>query len=103
MCVVSNYGKDPSVRDIVNANKAVRKMKASSLRLKFPNLGNLDGLRVVTYADASHANLNSGASQGAIIVFLVGEENRAAPIIWQSKKLKRVRKSPFAAETRPNN
>ena len=29
----------------------------------------------------------------------MGEKNRAAPIIWQSKKLKRVPKSPFAAET----
>jgi len=52
----------------------------------------------MAYADAAHANLPSGASQGGILVLLAGEE-RTAPIIWQSKKVSRVTKSPFAAET----
>ena len=87
------------MRDIINANKAVRKMKATNLHLKFPDLGNYKSLRVIAYADAAHANLTSGVSQGAIIVFLAGEGDQIAPIIWQSKKLKKVPKSPFAAET----
>ena len=50
------------------------------------------------YGDATHASLPSGASQGALIVFLCGNE-RAAPITWKSKKLERVTKSPVASET----
>ena len=64
----------------------------------FPNLGDPKDLKVITYADASHANLPSGASQAGILVFLTGN-GRAAPITWQSKKISRVTKSPFASET----
>ena len=97
-CITSNYGKNPTVRNIVQANKAIKKLQATRVQLVFPGLGNPDKLEVVTYADASHANLPSGASQGGIIVFLTGK-GHAAPILWQSKKISRVTKSPFASET----
>ena len=38
------------------------------------------------YGDATHASLPSGASQGAQIAFLCGN-NKAIPITWKSKKL----------------
>ena len=50
------------------------------------------------YGDATHASLRSGASQGAQIVFLCGN-NKAIPITWKLKKLERVTKSPMASET----
>ena len=97
-CMISNYGKNPTVNTLLMANKAVKKLKSEKVKLTFPNLGDVDKLEIVTYADASHANLPSGASQGGLIVFLAGN-GRLAPITWQSKKLNRVAKSPFAAET----
>ena len=66
--------------------------------MKYPNLGPIDQLEVVTYADAAHANLPSGASQGGMIIFLAGN-GKIAPITWHSKKLDRVAKSALAAET----
>ena len=36
--------------------------------------------------------------QGAMIIFLAGN-GRIAPVMWQSKKLNRVTKSPLASET----
>ena len=48
--------------------------------------------------DATHTSLPCGASQGAQIVFLCGN-NRAVPIAWKLKKLERVSKSPMASET----
>ena len=97
-CVVSNYGKEPTVREIVTANKAVKTIKSRDVRLSFPSLGDPDKIQVITFSDASHANLPSGASQGGFIVFLSGG-GRVLPFMWQSKKLNRVTKSPLASET----
>ena len=94
----SNYGKHPTVKNLVEANKAIKKLQSSTLRLVYPDLGNPELLKVIVYGDATHASLPSGASQGALIVFLCGNE-RAAPITWKSKKLERVTKSPVASET----
>ena len=97
-CIASNYGKNPTVKSLLLANKCARKLKGVSSSLVFPNLGNHRKLEVHVYADAAHANLPSGASQGGILVFLVGG-GYSAPVLWQSKKLNRVVKGPFAAET----
>ena len=97
-CTISNYGKEPTVRNILIANKGIKKLQGNQLRLVFPKLGDLRKLHIITYADAAHANLPSGASQGGILVLLAGN-GKVAPIMWQSKKLSRVTKSPFAAET----
>ena len=97
-CVVGNYGNEPTVKNIIMANKAIKKLKDNKLKLVFPNIGQPKKWKVITYGDAAHANLPSGASQGGTLVFLEGN-GRVAPIIWQSKKLNRVTKSPFASET----
>ena len=97
-CYVSNYGKNPTVHNLNEANKALKKLKMTNLGLTFPNLGNPENLSVVVYGDATHASLPSGASQGAHIVFLCGN-GLVSPITWRSKKLDRVTKSPLASET----
>ena len=51
------------------------------------------------YSDASFANLPGKGSQGGFIIFLVGENGLAAPLVWTSHRLKRIVKSPKAAET----
>jgi hypothetical protein len=65
--------------------------------LVFPDLGNPSLWRVKVFSDASHANLINGSSQGGYVVFLEGND-RVAPVIWRSKKLNRVTKSPLASE-----
>jgi hypothetical protein len=97
-CIVGNSGKEPTIRNILTANKAVRKIKSTRSRLLFPCLGDTNQIAVVTYCDATHASLPSGASQGAFFVFLTGN-GRAAPFMWESRKLQRVTKSPLASET----
>ena len=53
----------------------------------------------MVFSDASHANLPQGASQGGFIIFLQGSNRKSCPLTWKSHKLKRVAKSPLAAET----
>ena len=97
-CSVSNSGKEPTVKHLLMANKAIKKIKGADVSVCFPNLGKVSDLSVVAYSDAAHANLPSGASQGGMIIFLAGN-GKVAPITWQSKKLDRVVKSPLGAET----
>ena len=98
-CMMGNMGKSPTMDMIHNANKALVKMKSKKVEIKFPPLGRPEGLRVITYSDATYNSLTDGSSQGGIMVFLVGENGKVAPISWQSKKLNRVTKSPLASET----
>ena len=55
--------------------------------------------RLVSFSDASLANLKNGGSQGGGIIFIVGENGKYAPLSWNSKKIKRMVKSTIAAET----
>jgi hypothetical protein len=97
-CMMSNAGKSPTVRMIKEANKAVRKMKNSNeVKITIPSVGKFEKMEVIVYGDASHANLPDGSSQGALIVFISGS-GKLAPILWRSRKLKRVTKSPLASE-----
>ena len=59
---------------------------------------NLGSPSAISYSDAAYASLPDGFSQGALTVFLLGENGCVAPISWQSKKLNRVTKSPLASE-----
>ena len=96
-CKASNYGKDATVESLLEVNKAVRHLKTSEVKLKYPALGDVNEISVIAYGDATHASLPSGESQGASIIFLKGDGN-SAPIAWKSKKIERVTKSPLASE-----
>ena len=96
-CIISNYGAAATVRSLIEANKAIRKLKKDNMRMCFPGLGNQNNMKIVAYGDGSHASLPSGASQGANVIFLTGN-GRAAPVSWKSKKLDRITKSPLASE-----
>ena len=62
-------------------------------------MGNPKNLKILAYSDATYASLEDGSSQGGQILFIQGDDNKVAPISWQSKKLDRVTKSPLASET----
>ena len=64
-CRVSNYGKNSKVKNLLEANKALKKLQSSTLWLVYPDLGKPEYLKFLVYGDATHANLPSGAPQGA--------------------------------------
>ena len=98
ICIMSNVGKHATVKDVDEANKALRKLLSKTVHLKFPNLGNPSKAQTIAYFDATYASLPDGSSQDALIVFLQGENGCVASISWQSKKLNRVTKSPLVSE-----
>ena len=63
------------------------------------DLGDVKGVELISFSDASPGNLKDGASQGGHIIFLVSKNGNYSPISWQSKKIWHVVKSTLAAET----
>ncbi|GAB1607207.1 hypothetical protein Ahia01_001004000 [Argonauta hians] len=78
-------------------NKCIKRLKSENHVLKFVPI-NFRSSKIVCFADASFANLQNGASQGGLIIF-IESEGKCIPLFWQSKKLKRVVKSTLSAET----
>ena len=99
-CELSTRVKNATTSDVKRANKVVLKLKSNPLKVVIQNVGDVSRASLYVYSDSSFANLSDNcASQGAFIIFLVGENGKSSPLIWTSHKLKRVVKSPKAAET----
>ena len=98
VCVLASSVKDAKVKDILQVNKLVSRIKSNPVSLKFPNLGEKPPTLVI-FSDASFGNLPNGGSQGGYIMLLVGENGTFSPISWNSKRIHRVVRSTLAAET----
>ena len=100
VCQLSTLLQNATVKDILRANKVVKYLKGNQLDIKIPTMENLEALKIVSYSDASWANLPCGGSQGGFVIFIVNSESLATcPIMWRSNKIKRVVRSTIAAET----
>ena len=97
-CQMSIAYKNATVEDILKTNKTIKKMKRDKIAITFPSLSAIEKSMIIVHSDASFNNLPNGRSQGGFILFLCDQEGHAAPIHWQSKKIRRVVKSTLAAE-----
>ena len=96
VCQLSNSFKNATIDTIHNANKIIRKVKMKNTCLFFQKM-NLNNLTLISYSDASHANLPDGGSQGGLYIE-VTDGFKHTPIHWQSKRIRRVVQSSMAAE-----
>ena len=67
--------------------------------MRYQSFDDLRNLKSVTYNDSSFGSLKDGGSQGAFVIFIVDPAGNCNPLMWQSRKLRRVVKSAMAAET----
>ena len=94
---LSTRFSQPTLEDLKKANKAITRLAATPIKILFPRLSG--NLRVEVYSDAAFRNLPDQISSGrGHIVFLANEKNKAAPLGWNSNKVKRVVGSTIAAE-----
>jgi len=85
--------------DLLQALKAIRKVKNQDSKIFFPNLGDHSSWRLLLFTDAAHANLCDGVSSSmAFVIFLVGDGRQCCPLSWSANKIKRVVRSTLAAE-----
>ena len=87
----------PTVKDLNFANKIIRKVKSTNVVINFYKME--DSLHLLTYCDASYANLPNGGSQGGNFLFLADSKGHLSPLSWSSKKVRRVCRSTISAET----
>ena len=99
VCQLNSILIHSKVDDILKANKLLLKAKNENLLLRFGLPGPIENFKIVCYNDSSLDSVKDGGSQGRFIIYLVGENNVSSPIMWKSKKLRRVVKSAMAAET----
>ena len=97
-CFLANSLKSGDNKVFTVANKVVRKVKGQNITLSFYNDFEISSCSVVSYCDASFANLPNAGSQGGFISFLIDRNGIYCPLTWQSRKVKRVVKSTLAAE-----
>ena len=94
----------PTVQDLLKLNKVIRTAKVIESKIKIRSFP-VEHLRFMGVHDAAHANLEGGASQQGHLILAVHASltNYRVPVLsvlsWQSKKIKRVVRSSFAAET----
>ena len=108
-CAVSQLAGKVSkatINTIEHGNKILRMAKANSdVSLQYTNLGEIDDITFVTYADAAYANRDDLTSQGGYLLCMVnrtitaGDEGRYNLIDWRSWKLARVARSSLSAES----
>ena len=97
-CAVRVSVSDATVQDIFRANKVVRKAKGQKVSIRFPQGFRIQSCRIMGFCDASFANLVNRGSQGGFVVFLCDDDGQYCPIVWQSRRLRRVVSSTLAAE-----
>ena len=92
--------KNPTIKELLMANKVISKAKSERVILHFGNKANPNDCHLSGYHDASFGNLDDGGSQGGFLIFL-GDKNSncQSPIMWQSRKVRRIVKSAMASET----
>ena len=97
-CYIANSLKSGDPRVFSAANKVIRKIQNQDVTLTFHNDFDFSSCSVISFCDASFANLPNAGSQGGFLCFLVDRNGVYCPIAWQSRKVKRVVKSTLAAE-----
>ena len=101
---MSTKVKDATVNDILECNKVIKILKSNNdVSVKHLHLGSgghCSEVEFIVFSDASFKNLFNGASQGGYIVFIKRKDSpNATPLLWKSKKLKRIVRSTLFAET----
>ena len=93
--------KDATLKDILKANKVLKKAQKEQVRLKYKPIGPWKSLKIMTYTDSSYRNdEDSTKSVGGRITFLTAGKQRCVPLAWKSKTIQQVCKSVKTAETR---
>ena len=97
VCSLSmRFGKC-TVGDMMDANKVIKRVKTDQVSVFLHVLRG--AVHLECYSDASFANLGDCGSQGGFVIFLADENGSRCPLMWKSRKVRRVVKSTLAAET----
>ena len=87
-----------TVEDLINAQKAVKRVSTQRNFIHFKSLGPVTGWKIEVSTDAAHRNLQDAYSTGALVILIRGEGDSIAPLFWQCNKIQRICGSTLEAE-----
>ena len=94
MSTLASNLKNAPLNEILYCNKIISKVYHNAYQLNYIKINGKQ--KIVAYTDASCENLKNSGSQGAYLIFLMGENNFCNLLSWQSKQLKRVARSSLS-------
>ena len=86
-----------TVNETLYCNKIISQVYHNSYQLNYIKISGKQ--KIVVYTDVSCGNLKNSGSQGAYLIFRMGENNFCNLLSWQSKQLKHVAQCSLTAET----
>lgn len=95
-CMLASAYNKATVKDILDINKVIGRLKQGKLTMKFQKL--CEPLQLTVFADASFGNLPDGGTQGGYIILLTDATGKFSPVCWVSKKIRRIVRSTLAGE-----
>ena len=98
-CLLSGAFSKATVGDLIKLNKLADRVKNQCVKIVFPRLDDMRNCHLACFSDASFANLPGEGSQGGMVILLRDGKGKQCPILWQTRKIRRVVKSTLAAET----
>jgi len=97
---LSTRCKSPTIKDLVQLNKVVRKIQEYPSRTYFRPLNlKCEDLRLTFFSDASLGNLQKNGSSRGYVILLGNQAGTVNLLSWSANRIKRVAHSAFAAET----
>ena len=99
VCEISTHISNARIGDLLRLNKVIERVIHDQQKVFFPKMQALSSCHLECFSDASFGNLSDCGSQGAFVIFLKDDSGKRCPLLWQSKKLRRVVKSTLSAET----
>ena len=99
VCELSGLITKATVFSAASLNKVISRVTTDPIKIAIPKMNRIEDCCIEGFSDSSFANLANGGSQGGFIIFLKDSDGNRAPIVWQSRKIRRVVKSTLAAET----
>ena len=94
----SSKFKHATQADMFMCAKSAKRCKQQVINI-FPSLGHFQKWKLISYSDASYANLpDKTNSTLGYIIWLVGDYNICCPLSWRANKIKRICRSTLAAE-----
>ena len=87
------------VLDLVNAQKAVKKVFTQKNFIVIKDLGPFEGWKIEGSTDGAHRNLQEAYSTQATVIMIRGAGDSIAPLSWMCNKIKRICGSTMEAET----
>ena len=95
---MSRANCEATIANLKYANNIVKKAKAKTSKIVFTKIADPNDLMVIGIGDASYT-AGEKAVGGQILMLANKNNGKAVPIVWKSKLIKKVCKSPKDSET----